>query len=103
MRDEHGTGLAGVKVWLIWPSGADRAITGLKPEQGRGYADFDVKWGVNYSLGIGELGTPLITAIRLEPCPVDDDKDAIIGSWRIILEAYSLEAYSPEAYSLEAE
>jgi hypothetical protein len=89
VQDESGTGLPGVAVWLMWPGGADRAVTGLKPQQGAGYADFDAEWGVNYSLGVGELGIPLITGLRLEPCSADRDEEPIIGSWRIILEPYS--------------
>jgi hypothetical protein len=91
VKDEQGTGLPGVAVWLMWPGGADRAVTGLKPQQGAGYVDFDAEWGVNYSLGVGELGLPLITGLRLEPCSADRDEEATIGSWRIVLEPYSAE------------
>jgi hypothetical protein len=89
VKDERGRGLAGVEVWLMWPGGADRAVTGLKPRRGAGYADFDAEWGVNYSLSIGELGRPLVTALRLEPCPVEEgaeNEEPIIGSWYIVLE-----------------
>jgi hypothetical protein len=92
VKDEQGTGLPGVTVWLMWPGGADRAVTGLKPQQGAGYVDFDAEWGINYSLGVGELGVPLITGLRLEPCPAARDEEAIIGSWRIVLEPYSSES-----------
>lgn len=91
VRDEQGAELPGVTVWLIWPGGADRAVTGLKPQQGAGYVDFYAEWGINYSLGVGELGIPLITGLRLEPCPAARDEEAIIGSWRIVLEPYSSE------------
>jgi hypothetical protein len=91
VQDESGTGLPGVAVWLMWPGGADRAVTGLKPQQGAGYADFGAEWGVNYSLGVGELGIPLITGLRLELCSADRDEEPTIGSWRIILEPYSSE------------
>jgi hypothetical protein len=91
VKDEQGAGLPGVAVWLIWPGGADRAVTGLKPEQGAGYVDFDAEWGVTYSLGVGELGIPLITGLRLEPCSAGRDGEATIGSWRIVLEPYPAE------------
>ena len=81
-----------MQIWLMWLDGADRAVTGLKPQQGTGYADFDAEWGVNYSLHIGELGRPLVTALRLEPCPVEEsepDQEPLIGSWRILLEPRS--------------
>jgi hypothetical protein len=86
VKDEDGEGLAGVEVWLTWPGGADRAVTGLKPQQGAGYADFNAERNVSYALGIGELGIPLVTGVRLEPCPTMGDEEPFIGSWRIVLE-----------------
>lgn len=86
VKDEDGEGLAGVEVWLTWPDGADRAVTGLKPQQGAGYADFNAERNVSYALGIGELGIPLVTGVRLEPCPAVGDEKPFIGSWRIVLE-----------------
>ena len=86
VKDERGEEVAGVEVWLMWPGGADRAVTGLKPQEGVGYADFDVEWGVNYSLGTSELGRPLVTALRLEPCPASEGAGPMIGSWRIVLQ-----------------
>ncbi len=90
VRDEHGAGLAGVEVWLMWPGGADRAMTGLKPQSGAGYADFNAERGVpgsvNYSLGIGELGMPLVTDLRIAFCPPKKGKEPLLGSWRIVLE-----------------
>lgn len=94
VRDEHGVGLDGVVVWLMWPGGADRAVTGLKPQRGAGYADFDVEPGasgsVNYALGIGELGLPLVTDLRIKPCPARKGKEPLLGSWRIVLEQQPL-------------
>jgi len=90
VRDERGAGLAGVEVWLMWPGGADRAVTGLKPQSGAGYADFDAERGapgaVNYTLGISELGMPLVTDLRITSCPSQKGKEPLVGSWRIVLE-----------------
>ena len=88
VRDEHGAGLPGVEVWLTWPGGADRAVSGLKPQHGTGYVDFDAEPGVSYALSVGELGLPLVTDLRIEPCSVqeDDREETALGSWRIVLE-----------------
>ena len=91
IKDERGEEVAGVEVWLMWPGGADRAVTGLKPQAGAGYADFNAEWGVNYSLGTSELGRPLVTALRLEPCPTSEGAEPMIGSWLIVLEPHSPE------------
>ena len=40
VRDADGEPLGGVEVMVIWEQGMDRLVTGLKPELGRGYADF---------------------------------------------------------------
>jgi hypothetical protein len=89
VQDEESAGVPGVELWLLWADGADRAVTGLKPEQGTGYADFDAEQGVDYSIGISELGAPLVTGLRLESCPEEKGKDPLAGSWRIVLERKS--------------
>ena len=89
IKDERGRGITGVEVWLMWSGGADRAVTGLKPQEGAGYADFHAEWGIDYSLGIGELGRPLVTDLRLEPCPLEADRKPMVGSWRLVLEPRS--------------
>lgn len=92
VMDEDGAGVTGVTVWLTWPGGADRAVTGLKPQHGAGYADFDAEPGVSYALGIGELGMPLVTGLRIEPCAVEEGEEPLLGSWRVVLAPPSPEA-----------
>lgn len=91
VMDERGAGVPGVEVWLTWPGGADRAVTGLKPRGGAGYADFDVQSGPIYVLSVGELGMPLVTDLRIEPCPDEDGEEPLMGSWRIVLAPHSLD------------
>ena len=85
VTNERGAGVSGVEVWLMWSGGADRAVTGLKPANGAGYADFGVEPGESYVLGIGELGMPLVTDLEVEPCIREDVEEALLGSWRIVL------------------
>jgi len=89
VQDERGEGLAGVEIWLMWSGGADRAVSGLKPSEGAGYADFSAEAGVNYTLAIGEPGMPLVTGLRIEPCPVEKDEEPLPASWRIVIEQRS--------------
>ncbi|MDY0020188.1 MAG: hypothetical protein RBT47_09320, partial [Anaerolineae bacterium] len=59
------------EVWLLWEGEADRAVTGLRPAQGLGYADFLVESGKTYNLYIGSpTGVPLAT-LDIEPCESD--------------------------------
>ena len=85
VKDDEGDQVAGIELWLMWPGGADRAVTGLKPQQGVGYADFYGEPGVSYSLGISELGMPLVADLQIENCPTAEGEGPILGSWRIEL------------------
>ena len=85
MQDEDGQGVPGVEVWLTWAEGADRAVTGLKPDKGTGYADFSASPDTAYTISVGELGMPLVSGLQLEECPVEGYGEPIIGSWRIVL------------------
>lgn len=97
VQDAEGKGLAGIVIWLMWPGGADRAVTGLKPEKGAGYADFDVEPGVSYDLGTSELGVPLVSGLLLGSCPVQEGEQPVTGSWRIVLEPRPPEIEPTEA------
>ena len=58
--------------WLIWNEGADRAITGFRPDLGLGYADFNVEPGRAYNLYLDSpYGIPVST-FQVEPCPPDE-------------------------------
>lgn len=85
VADEDGQGVPGVVVWLVWSDGTDRAVTGLKPAQGPGYADFNAAPGVNYTLTVDELRMPLVTGLQLESCPAEPGDPSYLGSWRIVL------------------
>ena len=86
VRDERGAGLPGVEVWLVWSGGADRAVTGLKPWNGAGYADFNAQPGVRYALSVGELGRPLVAGLQTEACPAQGSEEPAPGSWRLVVE-----------------
>ena len=94
VEDGDGKELAGVEIWLMWASGADRAVTGLKPGDGAGYVDFSAEAGVSYTLGIGELGMPLVADLQIDPCPygLGEDGEPPLGSWHIVIEKRPVEA-----------
>lgn len=86
VEDERGAGVPGVAVWLTWGEGADRAVTGLKPDQGLGYVDFNAHPDTSYAISVGEVGIPLVTGLELEACPPEGEEvETILGSWRIVL------------------
>jgi len=66
----------GRTIWLLWEDGADRAVTGFRPELGLGYADFTVAPGRVYKVYIDTpTGAPLST-LQTEPCTPDEG-----GGW----------------------
>lgn len=86
VQDKEGKGLTGIEIWLTWPGGADRAVTGLKPQQGAGYADFDIEPGVSYDLSASALGMPLVSGLLLKSCPTQEEgEQPLPGSWRVVL------------------
>jgi hypothetical protein len=74
--------LPGVVLWLTWPGGADRAVTGLRPWIDPGYADFQLQPEVSYALSIDEPNAPVLSGLTTPKCPAR----AQPGSWRIVVE-----------------
>lgn len=54
-----GDPLPGVLVIINWQSNEDRFFTGLKPEKGLGYADYQPSPGVAYMVRLEEDGQPI--------------------------------------------
>lgn len=64
------------EIWLTWDNGADRAITGFKPDLGLGYADFQVETGEIYKLYLeSPTGAPIST-LQMMPCTQEEG-----GGW----------------------
>ena len=74
--------LPGVALWLTWPGGADRAVTGLRPWLDPGYADFELEPEVSYALSIDEPNAPVLSGLTAPVCPTAEQP----GSWRIVVE-----------------
>lgn len=78
-------GLPGVEVWLLWADGADRAVTGLRPAQGLGYADFAIEPGETYNLYLDSpTGAPIATLL-VQPCAGGEGH--AWSSWLLILQS----------------
>lgn len=85
-EEEEAAPLPGVTLWLTWPGGADRAVTGLKPDRGAGYADFNLEVGVPYALSLGEPNAPVLSGLAVQPCPADEGAQPQPGSWWVVIE-----------------
>ena len=98
MQTEEGAGLPGNEIWVTWAGGADRFITGLKPEIGLGYADFDMTPGEIYAVSVGAPTAPAVGNLSAEPC-LPGESDSPLASWRLIIVATSA-AFTPTPTAL---
>ena len=72
----------GVEVVITWESGEDHFFTGLKPELGLGYADFNMTAGTTYTLRLAEGGQP-IPGLTPSECE-SEEGNRYWGAWLLI-------------------
>ncbi len=79
-----GEGIPGVAVLVTADDGQqEQFFTGLKPELGFGYADFEAEPGIRYQLETSESGI-LASDIEIPQCE-NESGDEYWGSWEIYL------------------
>jgi hypothetical protein len=86
VQTKEGAGIPGVEIWVTWSGGVDRFFTGLKPDLGLGYADFDMTPGSEYALSVGDPNLQMLSGLRVEDC-LPGEGDADYASWQIIIVA----------------
>lgn len=73
VRDATGAEMAGVEIVVRWSTGEDRLFTGLRPEKGPGYADFQMAPQVRYEVSLakfeGETAQGLTADLISGTCP----------------------------------
>jgi len=79
VTDASGKPLTGVLVIVNWDSGEDRFFTGLKPDKGLGYADYNPSPDIVYLIRLGETGQPAKNLIAPE-C-ISPFGERFWGSW----------------------
>lgn len=77
--DAAGTPVPGVAILISWETNTNRFITGLKPEFGLGYADFQMDPAITYSLRLEDGGAP-VNSITGRLC--EDADEPYWGSWQ---------------------
>jgi hypothetical protein len=77
--DGAGQPLPNVELLIRWPQGEDRFFTGLKPEQGVGYADYDLVAKERYQVGVVGLESDVAQEIVADPCP-----DGTLAGWNLV-------------------
>lgn len=71
--DSANRGVSGVDVLVTWEGGQNQLFTGLKPEYGLGYADFEMTPGVVYDVRVANGGVPMKDLIA-EECEIDGER-----------------------------
>lgn len=65
--------VAGVELVITWFGGEEHFFTGLKPEIGYGYADYQMTENTEYALSLSAGGTR-VTGLKAPPCTDADGK-----------------------------
>jgi hypothetical protein len=86
VRDLEGNEVAGVEVVASWATGEDRLYTGLRPDLGAGYADFDMSPRVEYDVALvgfrGDVAQGLTADLSPGTCPAGTQA----LDWRLIFQ-----------------
>jgi hypothetical protein len=70
--------IPGAEIIVTWGEGEEHIFTGLKPELGNGYADFQMAPEVTYSVRMADGGTPA-SDITASACTATDDSTYLGG------------------------
>jgi hypothetical protein len=79
--DASGKPVPGIEVIITWEGGVDHFFTGMKPEFGLGYGDFEMTPGISYTVRIADGGKP-VTGLEARECP-GPGGTRFWGSWRL--------------------
>ena len=76
--------VAGQPVRVTWESGRSDFVTGLKPERGVGYADFQMEEGISYIVSMPQLSDPIQNPIVANSCFDPETNESAITSYRVV-------------------
>ena len=83
VRDSIGEEMAGVEVIVAWPDGQDRLFTGLRPDLGPGYADFEMRPGNEYEVTLAQYKAEAVQELTPELAPGLCPTDTIAVDWQL--------------------
>ncbi len=83
VQDFGGDGLPGQAVRVRWDGGEDTFFTGLKPERGPAYADFEMEAGKGYIIEMPGRSDPSTQPLNAARCTTDSG-DESITSYRVV-------------------
>ncbi|MGJ3239443.1 MAG: hypothetical protein ACFE0Q_12105 [Anaerolineae bacterium] len=75
--------IPGEPVRVAWENGQSNFVTGLKPERGLGYADFQMEPGLSYIVSMPGLSDPIQNPIVADSC-FTEEGDTAVTSYRVV-------------------
>jgi hypothetical protein len=85
VRDQSGAPLPGRALSIGWSGGEDQFFTGLKPDKGLDYADFEMQPGLDYSLTAEHQSQPVSISFRDKDC-ITDVVTGTVPVWEVVFE-----------------
>ncbi len=82
------SGIPGQVIRARWENQENTFFTGLKPERGIGYADFDMQPDVSYLLDLPGASDPIPQSLVAVSCTTSDGQRALI-SYRVVFRSVS--------------
>lgn len=79
----NGDGIPGEAIRVRWDTGEDTFLSGLLPERGTSYADFEMEAGKGYTIDMPGLSDPISTPLVADNCTTEDGVEAIT-SYRVL-------------------
>lgn len=83
VRDVEGNGLPGMEIVVSWSTGQDRFFTGLRPEFGEGYADFEMAPEVEYEVTLAGFRGDAAEGLKSDLLPGVCPTDTLALNWRL--------------------
>jgi hypothetical protein len=77
VQDFNGQGIPAQAVRVRWDDGESTFFTGLKPERGLGYADFQMEAGKGYIIDMPGRSDPSTQPMVADTCFTADGQQAI--------------------------
>lgn len=87
VQDFGSVGIAGMPVRVRWDGGEDTFYTGLKPERGPAYADFQMEEGKGYIIDMPGRSDPSAQQLVAASCTTDAGRPAIVSYRAVFLPA----------------
>jgi len=83
VQNGGGQGIPGERLRVEWDDGESLVVSGLKPERGAAYADFEMEAGKSYVVSMPGLSDPVSSPLLADSCITESGEEAIT-SYRVV-------------------